>query len=240
MQKKLNADVIRTYVIVERTGSMSYADVVGNLKKVVNDLKQIEPELKKHRIKLCMENHERVRSDELISVIKEVNSPWIGLLFDFGNSMMAWEEPIVAAKNMAPYMFSTHCKDHIIVKDESVEYGHRISGIPLGDGNLDVEGCIKIIKENTMLTRINLETCCPYTAPFRRPPYNENIDNFFQGTFKVEKPIYDEKLVKLENYYRPHEASNISEETIDLMVKNQFLGVEKGLKYLRKLIQKHS
>ena len=43
-------------------------------------------------------------------MIKKIDSKWVGFLFDFGNSMMAWEEPVKAAENMAPYTYTTHLK----------------------------------------------------------------------------------------------------------------------------------
>lgn len=70
-------------------------------------LRQIIPELKKRRIRLALENHEYETSDELAAVMKRLDTPWIGLHFDFGNSMMAWEDPAQAAMKMAPYTITT-------------------------------------------------------------------------------------------------------------------------------------
>lgn len=47
--------------------------------------------------------------------MKKLDTPWIGLHFDFGNSMMAWEDPAQAAMKMAPYTITTHFKDHIVI-----------------------------------------------------------------------------------------------------------------------------
>ena len=38
--------------------------------------------------------------------------------------MMAWEEPVKAAENMAPYTYSTHFKDHIIIEEPNDKYGY--------------------------------------------------------------------------------------------------------------------
>ncbi|MDA1467599.1 sugar phosphate isomerase/epimerase [Brachyspira hyodysenteriae] len=43
---------------------------------------------------MLLENHEYETSKELVWVVEKLSSPWIGLLFDFGNSMMAWEDQL--------------------------------------------------------------------------------------------------------------------------------------------------
>ena len=84
--------------------------------------------------------------------------------------MMAWEEPVTAAENMAPYTFTTHFKDHIIVEEPNDKYGYVVCGVPAGEGNIDLEKCFEIMMEKSALTRINVEMCYPYCAQFKRTP----------------------------------------------------------------------
>ncbi|HCL4791646.1 TPA: TIM barrel protein, partial [Salmonella enterica] len=94
-------------------------------------LKSIVPLLKKHRIRLAVENHEDETADEIIDVIEAVNSVWVGAHCDIGNGMMAWEEPVDTVRKLAPFTFSTHFKDHIVTMngDEPV-----VCGVPVGEG----------------------------------------------------------------------------------------------------------
>ena len=64
--------------------------------------------------------------------------------------MMAWEEPVEAVKNLAPYAFTTHFKDHIIIKDGD-EY--KVCGVPIGQGNIDLEECFKTLVEESRLNK---------------------------------------------------------------------------------------
>lgn len=97
----IGANVIRTYIKFNKFDSEVY-------KQTTEDLKNIVSELKKYRIKIALENHEYETADELISIIEEVNSHWVGLHYDFGNAMMAWEEPVEAAKkNGKIYIYNT-------------------------------------------------------------------------------------------------------------------------------------
>lgn len=198
----------------------------------IEQLKKLIPLLEKNRIKLALENHEYETSEELVNVIKEIDSPWIGLLYDFGNSMMAWEEPLEAVKNMAPYTISTHFKDHIIIPDSSDKYGYVVCGVPAGEGNIDLKNSLNILLKNSSLTRINVEMCYPYCAQFKRIPGTGGVKKVGEGAFKVEKPIYNTDIIKPLQYYYPQEISN---NLLEEMLKDQMEGVIKSIKYLKKL-----
>ncbi|MBW1724484.1 MAG: hypothetical protein JRJ33_03745 [Deltaproteobacteria bacterium] len=49
-----------------------------------------------------LEQHEDLKSHEIVDIITQVNSPRIGLLFDFGNMINANEEPLAALYTTAP------------------------------------------------------------------------------------------------------------------------------------------
>ncbi|WHY15883.1 sugar phosphate isomerase/epimerase [Peribacillus frigoritolerans] len=91
---RIGADVIRTYTCMGEYDP-------DRLRRAPEDIKQIVPLLKKYRIKLAVENHEEELTDEVIQIIKEVNSPWVGAHCDFGNAMMAWEDPVEAVRKLA-------------------------------------------------------------------------------------------------------------------------------------------
>ncbi|MGL5049787.1 MAG: sugar phosphate isomerase/epimerase family protein [Cetobacterium sp.] len=244
--KQLGADVIRSYVpvipIIESTnlgskGAHDFAKVRGDFNMDSYQIGyektlKIIPLLKKNRIKLALENHEYETSEELVELIKRINSPWVGFLFDFGNSMMAWEEPLKAAENMAPYTFSTHFKDHIIIPEPNDEFGHVVCGVPAGKGNIDLKSVFNVMMNKSSLTRINVEMCYPYCAQFKRKPGTGGVFEVGKGAFKVEEHIYDKSVVKPLEYYYPQE---ISEELLEQMLEDQMNGIKHSIKYLKKL-----
>lgn len=83
-----------------------------------------------------------VISDELVKVVQKLDSPWIGLHYDFGNSMMAWEELARAAQNMAPYTITTHFKDHIVIPSPDDPYGRGLRH-PGREGNIDLRNVLQ-------------------------------------------------------------------------------------------------
>ena len=220
---QIGADVIRTYIC-----SGKYEP--EKLEKAPADIKQIVPMLKKYRIKLAVENHEEETTQEVIKVINEVNNYWVGAHCDIGNGMMAWEEPVEAVKNLAPYAFTTHFKDHIIIKDGD-EY--KVCGVPIGQGNIDLDKCFKTLVEESRLERINIEMCFPYAVPFKREPGAGGVFEVGEGAFKVENPPYDPNIIKPSDYYYP------PEELLEQMIVDQEKGVEQCVKHTLALRDKY-
>lgn len=246
----LGVDIIRTYIPItlnsieeRRTGGEGKYDL-GKIRldfdpavfdEAVVSLQQIIPVLKKYRIRLALENHEYETSEELVNVIKKVNSPWVGLHYDFGNSMMVWEEPVKAAENMAPYTYTTHFKDHIVIPCPEDKYKYVVCGVPAGTGNIDLEKCLDIMLDHSPITRLNVEMCYPYCAQFKRSKGMGGVDELGTGCFKIEEPLYDPEVIKPNQYYYPQE---VSEELLERFLEDQMESVKKSIEYTKELCRK--
>jgi len=80
------------------------------MRKGVEDLTRIAKVADEHDLDFVLEQHEDLKSHELVDIITRVNSPRIGLLFDFGNMVNACEEPLEALHIMSPYIRQVHLK----------------------------------------------------------------------------------------------------------------------------------
>ena len=246
----LDAEVFRTYIptkepiISDSAGSEGKYDPckvrqhfnTSIYPEAIEQLKKLVPILKKHRVKLALENHEYETSTELVDVVQKVDNHWVGLHYDFGNSMMAWEDPIEAAKNMAPYTYTTHLKDHIIIEEPDDVYGYVVSGCPIGDGNLDIKAICDILIDKSPLTRLNIESCYPYSAQFKRAPSTGGVHKVGEGAFKVHDHPYPYHEIKPSQYYYPHE---VSEEYLQKLLKDQDEGIKKSVKYVKNIIDSY-
>ena len=216
---KIGADLLRTYCCYGKYDPVSLEKAPGNFKKIV-------PLLKKYRIKFAVENHEEETSDEIINIIKKVDSPWVGSHCDIGNSMMAWEEPSRALNNLAPYALTSHFKDHIIIKDGE-EY--KVCGVPLGRGNIDIDECFRILFEKSTLTRINVEQTYPFLSVFKREKGTGGVFEVGKGAFKVEKPVFDFSQHTPDGYYFP------PEEHLKMMIAEQEKGLAESIKHIKQI-----
>ncbi|WP_409346080.1 sugar phosphate isomerase/epimerase family protein [Paenibacillus sp. MBLB4367] len=220
---QIGADVIRTYIRMDNFEPEKLAEAPGNIRHIV-------PLLQKYRIKLAVENHEFELANEIIGIVKEVGSPWVRAHCDVGNSMMAWEDPVEAVKKLAPYAFTTHFKDHIIVHDGD---DYRVCGVPVGTGSIDLEQIFKILVEQSSLTRINVEMCFPYATAFKREPGAGGVFEVGEGAFKVGNPPYDLSVIKPLDYYYP------PQKLLEQMIADQERGVEQSVKYTLALRDKY-
>lgn len=239
--KSLGAKVIRSYVPltdptkkIKKASEGAYDDskIDAHFDKedfllASEKIKALIPILESYDLKLAIENHEYQTSSDLLDLLSLVKHPNIGFLYDFGNSMMAYEDPIKACENMAPYTFSTHCKDHIVFFEDDIEY---VCGVPLGEGNIDIEASIQILKSHG-LGHLNVEQCFPYCATFKREKGCGGVHSTGEGAFKLEKPLFDE--LKAMQYYYPQEVSS---QSLDKLLKLQKEGCQRSVKYLQELV----
>jgi 3-oxoisoapionate decarboxylase len=84
-------------------------------------------------VNVALENHLDFTIDELVQLIRRVNSPNVGVLYDIGNGISTLDDPIESAEKLAPYILATHYKDFAI---EEVTRGFRFTMVPLGAGSL--------------------------------------------------------------------------------------------------------
>lgn len=148
----LETQILRTFIGFDRFGKKT--NVEAEIQQAINCLQDIKSEAENAGIKIAIENHGDVSTEELIRIVESVNSPNIGICLDLGNAMMTLEDPLVAAEKMAPFAFTTHFKDYAI---QLKNYGFKVTGVALGQGNIDLFRALDILKDKTKLDKIILE-----------------------------------------------------------------------------------
>ncbi|MGI9552217.1 MAG: sugar phosphate isomerase/epimerase family protein, partial [Aurantibacter sp.] len=123
-------------------------------KDSIASLHRAEPIIRKHKIKLAVENHKDWRIDEMIKILEGIGSEWVGVTLDTGNNISLLEDPMEVVEKLAPYSFSVHLKDMAVAEYED---GFLLSEVNLGTGYLDIESMIKIIRKHNPDIRFNLE-----------------------------------------------------------------------------------
>jgi sugar phosphate isomerase/epimerase len=129
-----------------------------------------EPILKKHGLKLAIENHKDFTSAELLDVLRKLGSEWVGVCVDLGNNIALLEEPQEVVKALAPLAFSVHLKDMAV---EPYEEGFLLSEVPLGTGLCDLAEMIRTLTARNPGLVFNLEmaTRDPLKVPCLTPAY---------------------------------------------------------------------
>jgi sugar phosphate isomerase/epimerase len=96
-------------------------------------LRELAPLAKSLGLTIGVENHLDFTVEELRDLIKRVNSPNVGVIFDLGNVLGTLDDPTEAADTLGPLTVATHYKDFAI---EEVARGFRFCMLPLGCGSL--------------------------------------------------------------------------------------------------------
>lgn len=120
----------------------------------INSIQLAEPIVRKHKVKLAVENHKDWRIYEFLEILKNIGSEWVGITLDTGNNISLLEDPMEVVKKLAPYSFSVHLKDMAV---EEYQDGFLMSEVNLGEGYLDIEEMIRVIKKENPDIRFNLE-----------------------------------------------------------------------------------
>jgi 3-oxoisoapionate decarboxylase len=144
-------------------------------KNALASLQLAEPVLRKHKVKLGIENHKDYRADELAAVLKGLQSEWIGVTLDFGNSMALLEDPMEVVHTLVPYLVSTHVKDMGV---QEYADGFLLSEVPLGQGILDLKSIVAICRKQNPNVTFSLEmiTRDPLEIPCLKPEYWATFD----------------------------------------------------------------
>jgi len=142
-------------------------------------------------MKLAVENHKDWRSEEFLEILKNIDSEWVGVTLDTGNNLSLLEDPMEVVKALAPYAFTVHLKDMAV---EEYEDGFLMSEINLGDGFLDIEGMIAVMRKHNPDIRFNLEMIT--RDPLKIPCLTEEYWATFDKIAATELAVFLRKIKK--------------------------------------------
>lgn len=129
-----------------------------------------EPEARRAKVKIAVENHKDWLAQELVALMRRLESEHVGVCVDTGNNLALLEDPDAVIAELAPYAASSHLKDMGLIPCSE---GFLLSEVPFGDGCLDLAKFVRqLLKANPAL-RFNIEmiTRDPLKVPCLDPGY---------------------------------------------------------------------
>lgn len=116
-------------------------------------------------IKTCSENHGYIAQDSyrVEQLFNAVNHDNYGLLVDIGNFICVDEDPALAVSRVAPYAVHVHLKDMLYRSAPTgsctamTRGGNYFCGTVVGEGDVPVKQCLRIIKATGYDGFISLE-----------------------------------------------------------------------------------
>lgn len=152
------AEMVRTLQHAQRIGAkvmrvvgsslmFRFEDHQQQIKRLAAMFKEAVKAAHDHGVKLAVENHIDFTGTEILQLIEEVGSPYLGLNLDTGNFARLLDDPIKAAARLAKYTLATHVKDLKVNPQAAVDDWFFLSTVPVGDGFIDNLKLAKLLKQ---------------------------------------------------------------------------------------------
>jgi sugar phosphate isomerase/epimerase len=122
-------------------------------------------------------------ADEMLTLVKNVNSPNLGINFDTGNFLRLLDDPIKGMKKLAKYVLSTHVKDLKPQKGVAADEWFFFSCTPVGDGMVDNSQLVKELKA------VNYPGFLAVEIDFLHPDYHDDEDKAIEQSVQYLKRI---------------------------------------------------
>jgi sugar phosphate isomerase/epimerase len=172
-----------------------------------------EPVLRKHRVRLGIENHKGWRSAEQAAWLKRVGSEWVGVHLDFGNNIALCETPDETLENLAPLAVACHIKDMAV---QEYEDGFLLSEVPLGEGILDLKHWVDTLRGRSPDIAFDLETIT--RDPLKIPVYTKKYWATFDDSYS---PLPGRDLANVLELVRKNPPKSPLPKTTGLTVAEQ-------------------
>ena len=178
LARQLGAEVVRT--TVNEKGSEG---VIG---RAAAALGQVAPEYEETGIALAVENHEDLTAAEVVELIERIGSPAVGAVYDSGNSLPFYQDPVEEARLLLPYIRTTHIKDHVLVRDGEAVWS---VGTPFGAGRIPLAEIVAVLREAPHLSRIMTQVCYGYAVRMPPPPVEAPASALYEPIERPADPL---------------------------------------------------
>ena len=165
--KTLKADVVERFIGLAGQLGCDQLRIVteepdenlhGTRENVAPLLEAIVPRLEAEGMRLAIENHFDISSALLVELAAPYPAPLVGFCVDTANSLRSFEPPLEVIRRLRDRAFCYHLKDYRVVGSM---IGFSVVGAPLGEGDLDLAGCLRLIFEHKPVPPLFVETWTP-------------------------------------------------------------------------------
>jgi sugar phosphate isomerase/epimerase len=122
-------------------------------------------------IRMAVENHIDFTSDEMVTLLDAVDSPYLGINFDTGNFLRLLDDPVKGMEKLANRVYAAHIKDLKPQKGVAADEWYFFSTTPVGDGLCDNQRLVQMLANAGFSGILAVET------DFLHPDYGDDEDS---------------------------------------------------------------
>jgi sugar phosphate isomerase/epimerase len=135
-----------------------------HMKETVAVCRSARDQAKDSGVKIAIENHAGdMQAWELVELIEEAGSDYMGATIDSGNATWALEHPLDNLKLLAPYAASSGIRDSMVWEDAD---GALVQWTAMGEGNVDFKEYVETYARLCPDTPFQLEIISGFARPF--------------------------------------------------------------------------
>jgi sugar phosphate isomerase/epimerase len=194
--KEAGARCIRSVCLIGRRYETfsNLADWNAFVKESKAKLARAVPVLEKHRVRMGLENHKDWTIDEMVPLLKEYSSEYLGACIDWGNNLSLLDDGMELVERLAPFVINSHIKDMAV---EEYADGFYLAEVPLGQGILPLKKMLETIMAVRPDTKISLDMLT------RNPLLIPCLTEKYWATFPNRNGVYLARTLRMVRNNKP-------------------------------------
>ena len=197
MAKALGSPAFRV-VLGDRSDRLSKGGIKARIADTVAVLKENKAYCVDHGVKIAMENHAGdMHSTELVGLIEEAGSDFVGANMDSGNAVWTLEDPVENLRNLGKYAITTSLRDTALWESEN---GVSAQWTAMGEGSTDLKAYFELYAKLCPGTAVNIETISGFNRELK------TRDKAFWKAWPDGEPKGYDKFLALARKGKPRKA----------------------------------
>lgn len=151
------------------------------VEEIRSNFRSVLPQFEDAGVQIALENYEAYSTSDVAAIVRDADSPSLGVCLDLTNSFAAMESADEILRNLAPFTISVHLKDFTV---ERLEYlmGFAFRGKPTGQGILPLTKIFDTLLANSRQANVIVE---------QWPPFKESLEKTIAMEFDWARQSVD-------------------------------------------------
>lgn len=156
----------------ERVGAVPLEQ---HIEECVRVCRAVAPLAREYGIPIAFETHGDLLAREMLALVEEAGTDYVGVCLDTGNPATMAEDPLMTTEILAKYTVMSHIRDNRIW---AVDQGAMVQGVPMGLGSVDFPAIVALLEEQSPGMIFSLEVLT--ARPPRLLSYLEPESDFWK------------------------------------------------------------